>query len=51
MEVKVVVKTDKQTNIEAKKIAFKCKISLFKIVESYLKDLIDGKMKLLISTK
>ncbi|WP_395063508.1 DUF6364 family protein [Flavobacterium sp.] len=51
MDVRVVIKTDKQTIIDAKKLAASKKISLSKMFESYLRDLVDGKVDLIIHGK
>ena len=51
MDARIVIKTDKQTIIDAKKIAANKKISLSKMVESYLKDLVDGKVDLMVHEK
>ncbi|WP_396155029.1 DUF6364 family protein [Flavobacterium macrobrachii] len=49
MKEKIVIVTDKQTIIDAKKIARSKNISLSKMFENYLKDLVDGKTRLLIN--
>ncbi len=51
MDVKIVIKTNKQTIIDAKKLAASKKISLSKMVESYLKDLVVGKVEPIICKK
>ena len=51
MDVRIVIKTDKKIIIDAKKLAASKKISLSKMVESYWRDLVDGKENLLIYKK
>ena len=51
MDVKIVIKTDKKTIFDAKKLATRKKISLSKMVEFYLRDLVDGKEDLIICKK
>jgi hypothetical protein len=51
MKVKVVIKTDKQHIIDAKKIAKINKTSVSKMFESYLIDLVEGKVEPIISQK
>lgn len=51
MDVRVVIKNDKQTIITAKKLARKKNTSLSKMFEAYLKDLVEGKTELIICPK
>ncbi|WP_395054296.1 DUF6364 family protein [Flavobacterium sp.] len=51
MDARIVITANKQTIIDAKKIAKNNKVSLSKMFESYLRDLLDGKVELIISKK